>query len=81
MDDEVFFEETLKELGTVYFLEKLNRIPLSFLPIQLLGDDMRLIVVFQMLVMATQVISEEAQTFLVKVNLIMVCSASRGKGY
>jgi hypothetical protein len=36
MDDEVFFEETLKELGT------------------LLGDDMRLIVVFQMLVMATQ---------------------------
>merc|ERR1711963_3881 len=36
MDDEIFFEETLKELGT------------------LLGDDMRLIVVFQMLVMATQ---------------------------
>ena len=81
MDDEIFFEETLKELGTVYFLEKLNRIPFSFFPIQLLGDDMRLIVVFQMLVMATQVISEEAQTFLAKVNLIMVCSASRWKGY
>ena len=54
---------------------------LSFLPIQLLGDDMRLIVVFQMLVMATQVISEEAQTSLVEVILIMVCSASRWKGY
>ena len=33
---------------------------------------MRLIVVFQMLVMATQVISEEAQTFMVKVKLTMV---------
>jgi len=36
LDDELFFEKTLKELGT------------------LLGEDQRLIVVFQMLVMATQ---------------------------
>jgi len=36
LDDEIFFEKTLKELGA------------------LLGDDQRLIVVFQMLVMATQ---------------------------
>jgi len=36
LDDELFFEKTLKELGT------------------LLGEDQRLMVVFQMLVMATQ---------------------------
>jgi hypothetical protein len=36
LDDELFFEETLKGLGT------------------LLGEDQKLIVVFQMLVMATQ---------------------------
>ena len=55
MDDELFFEKTLKELGTVRAVYKLFVVVGSNAVFQLLGEDQRLMVVFQMLVMATQV--------------------------
>ena len=58
MNDEVFFEKTMKELGEVSPQSSPKHAHADPC-LQLLGDDRKLIMAFHMLLMATQVLNIE----------------------